>query len=386
MAPLVVYGQSRVVAQYNQDEDLKAFRQYKEIYDLDIVVPTVVEVPIEDLYLERLDFAVLDQNSGALLPYYYKKDTVVNNIFYSVKTTPVNNSAHRMTDNNSNTYAEFELDDNDRGVVTIDLKGSSPITSSAIVTLLDKNIALPTSVEVSAVVNGRDKKLLAETDMDQQTIRIPQTTASEWRIIFTYTQPLRISEIRLVQENLDTKTSQSLRFLAQPYTSYKVYFDPDRAVFAKTSEAGDLTSDEGIKYLGNFSSLTNPMYMQSDIDKDGLPDIHDNCVSVSNTDQEDVDKNGRGDACDDYDRDGIINSKDNCPNDPNRNQRDTDGDKVGDVCDGAESRLTEQYKWIPWLGIVFALGVIIVLFIITARSKEKQHPNHEEQVRDEDLE
>jgi hypothetical protein len=34
-----------------------------------------------------------------------------------------------------------------------------------------------------------------------------------------------------------------------------------------------------------------------DKDKDGVPDFRDNCVSVANTDQADIDRNGVGDAC-----------------------------------------------------------------------------------------
>ena len=77
-----------------------------------------------------------------------------------------------------------------------------------------------------------------------------------------------------------------------------------------------------------------------------------------------------------------MNDKDNCPNDPNRTQRDTDRDKIGDACDIEESRLTEKYKWIPWLGIVFALIVIVVLFIVTARSKEHTEEIEEEEIQD----
>ena len=80
-----------------------------------------------------------------------------------------------------------------------------------------------------------------------------------------------------------------------------------------------------------------------------------------------MDGNGRGDACDDFDRDGVINSKDNCPNNPNRNQLDTDGDGIGDVCDREESRVTERYPWLPWLGIGFVALVLLGLFVMVAR-------------------
>jgi hypothetical protein len=90
-------------------------------------------------------------------------------------------------------------------------------------------------------------------------------------------------------------------------------------------------------------------------------------VAVANPTQEDVNTNGRGDACDDFDEDSVINSKDNCLNNPNYDQKDTDIDGIGDVCDKEESRFTEQYPWIPWVGIGFAALVLITLFALTAR-------------------
>ncbi len=43
-----------------------------------------------------------------------------------------------------------------------------------------------------------------------------------------------------------------------------------------------------------------------DTDGDGIIDPHDNCSTVSNTDQKDTDTDGYGDICDcDYDQDGL---------------------------------------------------------------------------------
>jgi len=68
-----------------------------------------------------------------------------------------------------------------------------------------------------------------------------------------------------------------------------------------------------------------------DEDQDGVPDSIDNCPTIKNQDQADMNHNGIGDACDpDKDGDGVPNVKDNCPALANPLQIDADGDGKGD--------------------------------------------------------
>jgi hypothetical protein len=188
-------------------------------------------------------------------------------------------------------------------------------------------------------------------------------------ITFAYSQPLRITELILHQDSKKIN-NQGLRFLAQPNNNYIVYFNPDRFVNIPVIEAANLLSNKDVVYLKESVSQNNPSYVLADNDLDGIPNIRDNCIDVKNQDQADVNGNGKGDVCDDFDKDGIINSVDNCPNNPNQNQLDSDYDKIGDACDNVESRVTEKYKFIPWLGIVFAMATIVILFAITFKKKE----------------
>jgi hypothetical protein len=85
-----------------------------------------------------------------------------------------------------------------------------------------------------------------------------------------------------------------------------------------------------------------PVDTSSDSDRDGIPDISDNCEDTSNSDQSDTDADGIGDACDDTadnydpDNDGILSigeKADNCPSVANPDQSDSDADYLGDACD-----------------------------------------------------
>ena len=78
-----------------------------------------------------------------------------------------------------------------------------------------------------------------------------------------------------------------------------------------------------------------------DTDQDGIDDIYDNCISVSNMDQSDIDIDGVGDACDDdIDGDGDNNDIDCDPNNStiylgaicNDGNSETLGDVINDDC------------------------------------------------------
>jgi len=347
---------------------ISAYRSYKDVGEISIKVPTVVEIPFVDEFIERFDFAILNKTTNAFEPHFFRQETFTNEIPVSVSASPDSGSAnHQMSDNDTRTYADFPLPDSTQGQVVITLSSTNPITSSALTALLDNNVALPSSVEIRAMVNGQNRIVVANQRMNQETVRFPQTISNQWIITFTFGQPLRISELVLNQDNVTRSNTRVIRFLAQPTHQYRIYLNSDRSVIAPVGEAGNLVSVKDVLKVSSVSSQDNASYVISDIDADKIPDIRDNCVSVANPDQLDVNKNERGDVCDDFDQDGLINSKDNCPDNPNANQADVDNDKIGDACDKEESRITEKHKWLPWVGMGFAGLVLVVLFAITAR-------------------
>ncbi|KAK7933574.1 hypothetical protein WMY93_004470 [Mugilogobius chulae] len=101
-----------------------------------------------------------------------------------------------------------------------------------------------------------------------------------------------------------------------------------------TGDACDDDADrDGIPNLDDNCWLV-PNVDQKNSDKDLHGDACDNCVTVDNPTQSDRDQDGLGDECDDdIDGDGLRNADDNCPRVSNPDQRDKDRDRVGDACD-----------------------------------------------------
>lgn len=352
-------------------DKLAAFRQVKEFLLPDLKVPTVVEMPIEALPFTRHQFAVFNPAQDRFEPSLYLGKTAENRpVLNATANAAADGGA--MVDYDLETFSEFSLPETGTGEAVITLSSQEPMEVSAFTFFLDRHVALPETVEIHAMVDGADKTIVAQKKMEDEQVLFPKTASSQWTISLRYGQPLRIAEIKSDIQTKVTSENGSLRFLAQPGETYKIYLSPDRNVAIPTSEAGDLRDDKGVRLLEETPSIVNPLYRLSDADKDGMPDTRDNCVFVKNPDQADVDKNFRGDACDDFDRDSVINSADNCPNQPNRDQQDRDYDGTGDACDKEESRLTERYAWLPWLAMGGAASLIAFLFISTVRKTGKK--------------
>lgn len=115
-----------------------------------------------------------------------------------------------------------------------------------------------------------------------------------------------------------------------------------------------LSSLYRIGLLGLFSLLmacnsNDDTFTEPDTDLDGIVDKLDNCPETENPNQEDIDGDGIGDACDpqddtDSDSDGVIDSLDNCAETPNTDQADDDNDGIGNVCDDTDDNFEGLFK------------------------------------------
>lgn len=351
---------------------VSAFRRVTDVVIPPLTVPRVVEVPYGD---SVGGVGVADVTDGSFWPYYVKTTAVPTASLAGI--TGTGEGMAMAADGNQGTYADFPVFGDEGAVAEIYLRYAAPVSFSSLYLSLPAHVALPNTVRIAVRgAGGAETIVVAPRRMEGMAVPFPVTRASEWHISLWHGQPLRIAEISLGADSAGTSARTGIRFLAQPKHEYALYYSPDHSVSIATGEAPDLADDRDVLRVTSANDRENPAFVMADTDGDGIPDSRDNCVSLSNPDQVDINGNGRGDVCDDFDKDGAVNSADNCPNDPNREQADTDADGMGDVCDGEESRFTEKYPWLPWLGIGSAAAVLIALFGLMAWSMRKDGVVH----------
>lgn len=354
----------------------KLYRNYANVPEVNIVVPTILEVDfrINDAY--ENSFAVYDETAKKFIQSKFMYSDSLRTPIVSSFDTMTNQNMSPIFDNNLRTKREFYLNNSDLGTANIKLSFLKPIKSNQLTLTLDNYVSLPSSITIKAMVGGKEVVILNKYVPRSSRINFTETLAQDWVVEMNYSQFLRILELEL-NDLSNTTTKKSVRFLAQPKNSYIIYLNPENPVTEYFGESPNLSVSTDVKKVGFLSVLNNPLFVLTDTDKDGIPDMQDNCVNIKNSKQEDVDGNGRGDVCDDFDYDSILNSLDNCPNTVNGSQKDTDNDGIGDACDPDESRLTEKYPMVVWFGISFAAIVFLALLFIAGNKirKNNNEPN-----------
>ncbi|MBI4136810.1 thrombospondin type 3 repeat-containing protein [Candidatus Roizmanbacteria bacterium] len=350
-------------------------QNFKSVYGLTlpaINIPTVIEIDLKRRDTQESLWAVVN-NNNELQPFVIVRNTRGTPFTVSSSKAPnVSSRISSLYDNDSVTYTEFQpndIDSSEKSEVSLRIAYDEPITTSAFIFGVDRNIQLPERISIRYKDELEEDFTISLIDVPVtgNNIPFPRTTSNLFEVAFTYSQPLRITEVAFIEESTTQNQYAYLRFLARPGETYKLYGDPDVPVVPVNTEAGNLRSATEVITIPIYDPTPNASYIPSDRDRDSISDQQDNCPSVSNPDQTDVNNNGQGDACEDFDLDGIMNNTDNCPDHPNRLQQDEDGDGYGNHCDPEESRLIERLWWLPWLGIGVGFAIVITLLVTTVK-------------------
>lgn len=341
-------------------------------------LPVPIEMPVNTNLLS--DYIVVDMENKTLQP-----RTIISKndaIFRSVTYYPEGTSAARLADEDPETFETFnvpqeDIDAHKLSTITIQYAFKQTIKTSQFNVTLDRFAVMPRFISIQAKdPNTNEYEYLVNEARMEAFTYFPQVESANFLITFKYDQPVRITEMDFVK-NSPVQT-YFLRFVARSGVLYAVYSMPEGNVpYIPYLDNLRLASTTVSAQFSNPATLDNPAYRPPDTDKDGIIDNRDNCISVANADQADLNTNNIGDACEDSDLDGIINATDNCADIPNPNQQDEDGDKKGDHCDGVESRWIEQFSFLPWIGIAIGFIVVLVLFKFSLSQKIPDEVNKE---------
>ena len=337
------------------EEIIESFRLYQTIEDQNLSIPSLIKFPVD---YEAGSSAVLEKESRTFQPLRITATKI--KVPFTVESGGEDDAF--LNDGNPDTYAEYPLgNENGENSAMLTFSFERPVNTFQLNFILGENVQLPDSVSIIELRENTERFLLSRKPLSNNTVSFPTSTASSFRVIFYYRQPLRISEISF-NDTGGRMMQKYLLFLARPGLNYLVYSSPGGEMpYIRTSEAGNFEEGAAVAEIAAPPKILNPYFKEADVDKDGIADKSDNCRNNFNPDQMDVNRNRTGDACEDFDLDGVINSLDNCPDKPNRLQQDSDHDGLGDHCDSTENRLVERLPFLPWVGI--GLGFLIVVLI-----------------------
>lgn len=383
MVTNVTFGQTWQTANSvnRESENKKLFTRYRDYADVPSIktpTPSIVELNLIPEQLRLSDFGVYDVTSKTFIPYRFIPSSQKVYKTLSVQNRDSGEFIPSLSDKNIWTDYQFGVSSNTGrwGQVNVYLSYDTEVVSDSLTLSLSDYVELPLSITLQALVGEKWVTVLNNVTPQSSTVNFPKTTSGFWLLSMSHNQPLRIQELTL--NDLSAQTPKAaIRFLALPNHAYQIFANPESEVsdYTNTIESPNLTNSTALISGGTVSFIQNSLFIPVDSDGDGVADFKDNCVSVVNPGQLDVNKNNIGDECDDFDGDNVIQSIDNCPSVPNTNQYDTDGDKIGDACDPDESRITERYPWIVWLGLGFATLVFVVLLLMVAHKARQNAEN-----------
>lgn len=97
-----------------------------------------------------------------------------------------------------------------------------PTLISSFALHLDRYVALPETIKITAQINGEEKIIVAEKKLESRITPFPPTKAQTFFITMRHAQPLRLTEINPYFEEVQIIQKENVRFLAQPNREYRI--------------------------------------------------------------------------------------------------------------------------------------------------------------------
>ncbi len=319
----------------------------KKIQSLQLEDDTAIKVPLDQESLNKIneDFSNLqlinDKNEEInfiLMDEKAKQVKTFNNLEFS---SSKNDIASNIIDGNELTSYAFDkrVDGRNDSWVIFDLGKPTPIHQ---ITIKPTEKAKIRYIEIKAGNTKNDLKTIVAKKAFQEEINLIDNNYQFFKISL-WGISIKIQDIKFW-----SRQTADIYFKANSLDNYKIIYGGENINsirYSKRNE-GDIPDIKLIAKLGK--QKINPLAPE-DIDKDGIYNTDDNCVTIPNTNQKDRDNDRIGDVCDnakenknydqsDIDYDGIGDIVDNCKTVKNVDQKDKDNDGIGDACDLLETK------------------------------------------------
>ena len=262
-----------------------------QYYDLknDKIINTELAGENPTIYSNKIAFSVNEEKEKIKLNNDEdKEDDII--MFYNIETKKLTNT--KAAGNYPSTGPEYIIFETQEKQQEYDLNGDKDKEDTIIRTYqystggIENTFLIgsrPQNDKGVAVFSSNNEIIIYNADSGEQTkTGLKGQNPAKYKNIITYT-----NKGKLYTYNLKTKTCASLDIFGEKpaiFESTIVFTTPEQ-------KTGDLNNN------GKQENIIR-MLKSEDIDKDGVPDIIDNCMEVPNKEQTDTDKDCIGDVCD----------------------------------------------------------------------------------------